>query len=84
MTTELTTEQIKTSDSTKNFPQTTEYVKSTTKNSDIEPTTTAPTTDTSTNVNYQQMTTAADPTTGINIITKELNHDNNKAQYRYT
>ena len=51
MTTERTTEQIKTSDPTKK---------------------------------YQKMTTATDPTTGINIITKEFNHDNTKAQDRYT
>jgi hypothetical protein len=84
MTTERTTEQIKTSDPTKGSPHTTESVKSTTNNSNIEPTTTTPRTDTSTNVKYQKMTTATDPTTGINIITKEFNHDNTKAQDRYT
>jgi hypothetical protein len=71
MTTEQTTQQIKTSDAPQSSPQTPVSEKSTTNSSYIDTTTTV----TTTNVKHQSITTTTDTTTGKSLVTSALSHD---------
>jgi hypothetical protein len=71
MTTEQTSEKIKTSDAPQSSSQTPVSEKSTTNSSNIDTTTTV----TTTNVKHQSITTTTDTTTGKRIVTSALSHD---------
>jgi hypothetical protein len=71
MTTEQTTQKIKTSDAPQSSPQTPVSEKSTTNSSYIDTTTTV----TTTNVKHQSITTTTDTTTGKSLVTSALSHD---------
>jgi hypothetical protein len=71
MTTEQTTEKIKTSDAPQSSSQTPVSKKSTTNSSNINSTTTV----TTTNVEHQSITTTTYTTTGKSLVTSALSHD---------
>jgi hypothetical protein len=71
MTTEQTTEKIKTSDAPQSSSQTPVSEKSTTNSSNINSTTTV----TMTNVEHQSITTTTYTTTGKSLVTSALSHD---------